>query len=223
MAGHTVTGDQYFRLDGKLLEITRQLRQGDGYPFDPQLLEGALQAIIEGRFGPTVASAPAAHVPVILPRWCRVRLGVYQTHERIFAALEEKGVRVGLYVRQVLSKVALSAEEEDVETFLGSGRDFGFRRKTARETIFERAALNGYHPFSPELCLAARLQHTDHVLGDYRVMATTPIAHADGHLWVLYYLCNDVGTEFNVLDGRPDCEWDPDVVWAWCRKPCARG
>lgn len=50
MAKQIVTGDQYFGLDGKLCEIKRQLRQKDGYPYDPALLDLALQAIIEGRF-----------------------------------------------------------------------------------------------------------------------------------------------------------------------------
>ncbi len=50
MAGVPVTGDQYYILDGKLLEITRQLRQKGGYPYDLQQLEEALQAVIEGQF-----------------------------------------------------------------------------------------------------------------------------------------------------------------------------
>ncbi|MSU74895.1 MAG: hypothetical protein EXS55_00035 [Candidatus Magasanikbacteria bacterium] len=45
-----VTGDQYYKLDGKLLEIVRQLRQREGYPFDTDQLDVALQALTEGRF-----------------------------------------------------------------------------------------------------------------------------------------------------------------------------
>lgn len=49
MATH-VAGDTYRDIDGQLFEIKRQLRQPNGYPFDPELLKLNLQAIVEGRF-----------------------------------------------------------------------------------------------------------------------------------------------------------------------------
>lgn len=45
-----ITGDLYVELDGKLVEIKRQMRQPGGYPFDPQRLNGFLQRAVEGRF-----------------------------------------------------------------------------------------------------------------------------------------------------------------------------
>lgn len=45
-----VAGDMYFDLDGQLLEIKGQLRQQNGYPFDPLQLKAHLQAAIEGQF-----------------------------------------------------------------------------------------------------------------------------------------------------------------------------
>lgn len=45
-----VSGDLYFDIDGQLLEITRQLRQKGGYPYDPMQLVEHLQAAIEGNF-----------------------------------------------------------------------------------------------------------------------------------------------------------------------------
>ena len=51
-----VAGELYYELDGQLLEIKRQLRQLNGYPFDPNLLKVALQSAIEGIFGD--ANAP---------------------------------------------------------------------------------------------------------------------------------------------------------------------
>ena len=50
MAPQSVAGDLYFDLDGQLSEIKRQLRQPNGYPFDPFQLKAHLQAAIEGRF-----------------------------------------------------------------------------------------------------------------------------------------------------------------------------
>lgn len=45
-----VTGEQYYELDGKLLEIMRQVRQKNGYPYDIAMLNRHLHAATEGRF-----------------------------------------------------------------------------------------------------------------------------------------------------------------------------
>ncbi|PIR91964.1 hypothetical protein COU01_04345 [Candidatus Falkowbacteria bacterium CG10_big_fil_rev_8_21_14_0_10_44_15] len=47
-----VAGELYYDLDGQMLEIKRQLRQKNGYPFNPQELQLHLQAAVEGRFKP---------------------------------------------------------------------------------------------------------------------------------------------------------------------------
>lgn len=51
MADFRVAGVAYYELDGQLLEIKRQIRQPNGYPFDLLQLKAHLQAAIEGRFG----------------------------------------------------------------------------------------------------------------------------------------------------------------------------
>ncbi len=45
-----VTGELYESLTGQLFEIGRQLRQKNGYPFNPEILHRHLQKAIEGRF-----------------------------------------------------------------------------------------------------------------------------------------------------------------------------
>lgn len=45
-----VEGEKYYQIDGQLLEIKRQLRQENGYPFDEDELKKHLQDAIEGRF-----------------------------------------------------------------------------------------------------------------------------------------------------------------------------
>lgn len=46
-----VADDQYYRIDGKILELKRRLRQKNGSPIDPGLVENAFQDILEGKFG----------------------------------------------------------------------------------------------------------------------------------------------------------------------------
>ena len=53
MANQIVAGDLYETITGQLFEIGRQLRQKNGYPYNPQKLKQALQAVIEGQFPKT--------------------------------------------------------------------------------------------------------------------------------------------------------------------------
>ncbi len=46
-----VAGEMFESLIGQLFEIGRQLRQPNGYPFNPEQLKRHLQAAIEGQFG----------------------------------------------------------------------------------------------------------------------------------------------------------------------------
>ena len=66
-----VKGDLYERLEGKLYEIKRQIRQKEGYGFDPERLDLALQAITEGRFEAVGVQFPSLiYVPeLILNGW----------------------------------------------------------------------------------------------------------------------------------------------------------
>ncbi len=46
-----VAGELYESITGQLFEIGRQLRQPNGYPYNPEHLKVALQNAIEGKFG----------------------------------------------------------------------------------------------------------------------------------------------------------------------------
>lgn len=60
---HDVTGDQYFRIDGQMLEIKRQLRLSGGSSLDPELVKIALQEIVEGKFRDSrVSIAPVTSI-----------------------------------------------------------------------------------------------------------------------------------------------------------------
>jgi hypothetical protein len=50
MAKSNVTGEHHFGLTGQMLEIQRQIRLKSGSPLDPELVQLALQDIIEGKF-----------------------------------------------------------------------------------------------------------------------------------------------------------------------------
>lgn len=47
---NVVAGELYASITGQLFEIGRQLRQKNGYPFNPEILRVHLQKVIEGKF-----------------------------------------------------------------------------------------------------------------------------------------------------------------------------
>ena len=59
-----VAGELYESITGQLFEVGRQLRQPNGYPFNPNQLKQALQKVIEGKFDGTstaTQSKPVEH------------------------------------------------------------------------------------------------------------------------------------------------------------------
>lgn len=65
-----VVGELYKSITGQLFEIGRQLRQPNGYPFDPQKLHRHLQSAIEGRFVGTEANVVSITVDPDAPLDC---------------------------------------------------------------------------------------------------------------------------------------------------------
>jgi len=53
-----VAGEMYESITGQLFEIGRQLRQPNGYPFDPEKLKKHLQDAIEGKFDGVASAFP---------------------------------------------------------------------------------------------------------------------------------------------------------------------
>jgi hypothetical protein len=92
-----LTGDQYVELDGKLAEIKRQMRQPDGYPFDPEKLSAFLQRAIEGRFRDGAKWIEESGViTIVLPATDGT------TGEQWITRTEKKGNRTGDYAKQLL-------------------------------------------------------------------------------------------------------------------------
>ena len=72
-----VAGELYESLTGQLFEIGRQLRQPNGYPYDPMELKAHLQAAIEGRFPKSEFQSYPVDVNYDLPVKAMVKAGKY--------------------------------------------------------------------------------------------------------------------------------------------------
>ncbi|MBI5221678.1 MAG: hypothetical protein HY979_02650 [Candidatus Magasanikbacteria bacterium] len=94
--GNILTGDQYKKLDSKLDEIKRQLKQKNGYPFDQQMLNRALQLVIDGQFVALGLQFPCqVHVPELIPDKWEVLEDVEPTADLDVSKLTFKSVLQG--------------------------------------------------------------------------------------------------------------------------------
>lgn len=102
-----VAGEQYYGIDGQLHEIKRQLRQPNGYPFDPAQLQEFLQRAVEGRFQNGAAKTPAKKSR---PKFKLAADGTVTftvtsdgtTGDEWIARLQAAGHKVGAYAKQIL-------------------------------------------------------------------------------------------------------------------------
>lgn len=116
-----VNGDLYEKLDGKLYEIKRQIRQKEGYPFDPERLALSLQAIIEGRFeAVNVHQVPSAKHYTLFSddeavAWIMKRAQKLEKEAQQFVS----GVRSKARAKGVAYEVKIFAEVQPGCTFKG--------------------------------------------------------------------------------------------------------
>lgn len=111
MANTIVAGELYESITGQLFELGRQLRQPNGYPFNPFQLKLHLQAAIEGRFGPGEIYG--------------VKLGGPTTTDQIAQQWREAGLYVNEYITQTNFPLKPHAIEDIEIEIIDPGRSFG--------------------------------------------------------------------------------------------------
>lgn len=127
-----VTGDLYEKLDGKLFEIKRQIRQRDGYTFDPNALDNFLQRVIEGKF---------AEIGI---KWFENDGVIYftvisngMTGEEWIKHLKSKGIKIGDCVRQVLLNIIPSKKGTVTQIAVIKGEFFSDGNRTTSNVRIE--------------------------------------------------------------------------------------
>jgi len=150
----------------------------------------------------------------VLPPWRTVRLGSCATAEEYIAMIERMGCQITNGARGILSKMYLSEVERDVQLFKASARDFGMTVSAPRRGIFARAAELGYYPCPAEVGPVGRVEWQGQPDGQEWFVASEPLdgwgfnlSHQYGNRMLAAYI------------GMPEFEWNPDVVWIWCRIP----
>lgn len=125
-----VAGEMYYELDGQLLEIKRQLRQLNGYPYDPQLLKDFLQRGIEGRFETVVRNFPV---------WRTLVIGG-KSKDELIGELASKGCDVSNWAKDIISKPQFTTLAKKKTIYLARAKvgNLGFTEQPTTKEIWSR-------------------------------------------------------------------------------------
>lgn len=204
-----VAGELYESITGQLFEIGRQLRQPNGYPFDPERLKTHLQAAIEGRF-----QVAFLHWPI----WKVVKLGTgLKTANEFRKALRAEGNKINDWGKDILGKSAFKAASEPtkIELVLVTVAKLGFNKGAYRKDIYKRALKLGLALCPNEVGPQLRLQYMDQPKGEWLRIAMEPLADSDGDLHVFDVGRGEYGFWLGADGGRPDGFWVAGSVWVF--------
>ena len=186
-----VAGELYESITGQLFEIGRQLRQPNGYPFNPDLLKLHLQAAIVGRFGENTVSVPFRFQP-----WKTIKLGLCPTSAAYRAALKTGGFKIGIYADQILDKTTIAPTVVEVDISKPfTVRDIGFTENTRYDAICKRIVKLGGQLCPDEVGPATRLQYLDQPKGEWFRTAMKALAGSDDVLGV-FNIARDVNGQW---------------------------
>lgn len=174
MANIIVAGELYESITGQLFEIGRQLRQPNGYPYDPEKLKQHLQAGIEGRFcetpgqkEKTVEQAVLMLRPIL---WAVTSDG--RSAEQLIAAIEARGRKVTDWAKGIIAKSQFVPTTGATYNFVGiRGDEFAEDRKRTTKNIFAFAAAPSrrYPKPNVEAALLLREKYSQEELGALHV------------------------------------------------------
>ncbi len=192
-----VTGELYYDLDGQLAEIKRQLRQPNGYPFNPVALKRHLQMAIEGKLNECMRA-------FLTWKTIKLRTGL-KTGDDFQKAIEAEGMKVGYWVDKFTSALAASDKEKETELIKVAVGDF-FKKGATRKDFYERAIELGLALCPIEVGPQLRLQYKDQPEGECLIIATEPIVFTMSALGGMPNCERLLIVEHNV-DGQNDGQW----------------
>lgn len=212
MAGTIVTGDQYFAITGQLAEITRQIRQPNGYPFDPEMLKKHLQDAVEGKF--------SFNLKII---YKTIKLGTgLSTADDFRKALAGNGSRIDDWANEILGKPAFTSsialQKTEVELIKVTVAELGFKNGATRLHVYNRAKQLGLYFCPAEIGPQLRLQYLDQPNGEWLLIAMEPIADSGGVPRVFIVERDESGFWLYGGNGHPDEFWNADFQCLFLRR-----
>jgi len=197
-----VAGELYKSITGQLFEIGRQLRQPNGYPFNPEELQRHLQAAIEGKF--------------IYKIWKTIKLGtngLKTVDDFCREAIKGCGMKIGDYANDILGKPQFTAaiKEIEVDLVLVSVAELGFKGGAKLKDIYARAKELGLELCLNEVGPQLRLQYVDQPKDELLVIGMEPITDSDDNLKLFYVVQNNGSLWLDSDYGYPGGSWGAGV------------
>ena len=167
MATAAVTGEQYYEVHGKVLEIMRQMRQKGGYPHDINKLDHHLHVATEGRFVnipgrflAEISSLPLPNGPALCD---------------MIRASNPSGHLSDL-TRELLLGMDVESVSKDVCLWSVKGLELGFATATSMHRIYEKAERFGLGLVTPQMIVKFFIKiKQENLVKKYHAGAMKPI------------------------------------------------
>jgi hypothetical protein len=208
MANKIVAGELYESITGQLFEIGRQLRQPNGYPYDPERLKLHLQDAIEGRFLETEAST-------IL--WTLVDDG--RSNADIVASIEAKGGKVSDWAKDISARSQEPIPPAGTEYQLVGirGDEFADDAKRTTRAILAEADRRRYRKPPMRVGLLLRKKFiTNEALGyQYVAVFHNPVRDSNGCPYVLALYRLGAGDWLRAWHARDEYQWTREDLFVF--------
>jgi hypothetical protein len=218
-----VTGELYESIDSKLFEIKRQLRQKNGYPFNPNSLNLALQELIEGRF----SSRPSSIVKNQHGHYIITVTGLNLTGAEEITRCEGMGAEVSVYAHQVLTSTG--PDSYDAKHRLEAGKEYKIAIVPGKLVTKNRTTRN-LQAYGASFCyqnvLAGHMPRVRETITNeqmkkemdsiwYIAGLHNPIKDFDGNPRVLYSHRSGGVPELGAYRDNPGYKWDDIGAFAF--------
>ncbi len=132
-----------------------------------------------------------------------------KTKDELVAEIEEKGMKIYDYARDMLNSPDFTTLENPEEISLVRLKvgDLGFTKNPTTDEIYARAAELGLELCPAETGPHQRLKDSEQPLGDYYRIAMKQLTVRHGRPNVFYVYSNDDGLWLNYRWAKPDSKW----------------
>lgn len=149
--------------------------------------------------------------------WKTVRIGTSPDEAALKRELKGAGCKVGGYASDLMTKIVIATQPQDVELVRVTGLDLGFEKAATLRDILAKGQALGLKKCVPEVGPQLRKVYEDQPQGEWLWVAMDPVTGSDGgprvfyvyghsgKLWLDAYYCN--------LDGQ----FDPVVMFVFSK------
>jgi len=154
------------------------------------------------------------------PVWKTIRIGTHPDNSALRQALLDTDYRISNWADDILGKVEVTTDPEEIELVVVTVAELGFRNGATRQQIYDKAESLDLMLCPADVGPQLRLQYPadEQPMNEWLLVAMEPISDSDGSLGVFSVERYDDGAWlYSYYDG-PVSVWDAGVRWLFRRK-----